>query len=150
MPPLKPDSRPPGSRHDCSLPQWALDKMARLRGRRFAFETIDPRRTALVVIDLLQSGVASTPCAAAIVEPTSRLAATLRRADGRVVWVTPASISPDDRRLEALWGRGLRDVTQEMPAAPAAPFSQAGGARPLRARLTHAGKKRSQRSGATR
>lgn len=104
MPPLKPDTRPLGSVHDCSLPQWAVDKMTRLRGRRYAYESIDPIRTALVVIDLMKNYVEGMPCAAAIVAPIARLAASLRDSGGAVAWVYPAPIPADSRLLEALWG----------------------------------------------
>ncbi|MCG8432428.1 MAG: cysteine hydrolase [Gammaproteobacteria bacterium] len=105
MPPQKPDTRPSGAVHDCSLPQWAIDKMTRRRGRRHAFEIIASRRTALVVVDLVQTYVEGTPCAASIVTPVARLAACLRAAGGAVAWVYPASMPADDPTLQALWGR---------------------------------------------
>ena len=105
MPPKKPDTRPSGTTHDCSLPQWAIDKMTRRRGRAYAFETIDPTRTALVVIDLMKSYIENTPCATSIVSPVARLAASLRDAGGMVAWILPAPIPPDSPNLAAIWGR---------------------------------------------
>jgi hypothetical protein len=58
--------RPSGAKHDCSLPQLAIDKMMRRCGRRYGLEMLMPRRTALVVIDLMQDAM-QTPCAASIV-----------------------------------------------------------------------------------
>ena len=104
MPPVKPDTRPSGAVHDSSLQQWAVDKMTRRRGRRYAFETIDPAKTALVVVDLTQCYIAGTPCAAAIVTPVGRLASCLREAGGVVAWVQPAALSADDPIVKALWG----------------------------------------------
>ena len=105
MPPMKPDMRPSGAVHDCSLPQWAIDKMTRRRGRRYAFETIDPTKTALVVVDLMQNYIEGTPCAASIVSPIARLARCVRKTGGVVAWVYPAPISADDPTLWALWGK---------------------------------------------
>ncbi len=104
MPPLKPDRRPSGARHDSSLPEWAVEKMARRRGRRHAFDRLEPARTALVVIDLMESVIASTPCAASIVAPVARLAASLRALGGTVAWVRPAPLPAASPNLEALWG----------------------------------------------
>src|SRR4051812_11684260 len=96
MPPLHPDTRPPGATHDSTLPQWAVDKMIRRRGgRRHAFADLRAARTALVVIDLTQSYIANTPCAAAIVEPVNSLARALRGAGGSVAWVLPAPMGDD-------------------------------------------------------
>lgn len=94
MPPKIPDRRSAGSVHDSSLPQWAIDKMARRRGRRYTFENIDPARTALVVIDLIRAALESTPCAASIIDPVRRLASTLRAAGGAIVWVTQRLLRP--------------------------------------------------------
>ncbi len=78
--------------------------MTRRRGRRYAFETINPLRTALVVVDLMQSYIAQTPCTASIVEPVTRLANNLRNAGGAVAWVYPAPMPSTNPMLEALWG----------------------------------------------
>lgn len=127
MPPLKPDTRPLGSVHDCSLPQWAVDKMTRRRGRRYAYDDIDPARTALVVIDLMRNYVETTPCAAAIVPPVARLADRLRAAGGTVAWVYPAAIPADSRGLAALWGaEHLRKNVAETADGSAAKVLAAG------------------------
>ena len=104
MPPLVADTRAPGARHDNSLPQWAVDKIARRRGRQHAFPTIEPHRTALVVIDLTQSFLENTPCAPSIVQPVNLLADALRHAGGTVAWVDPAPIEGTGSILNALWG----------------------------------------------
>jgi nicotinamidase-related amidase len=119
MPPLQPDTRPSGAVHDSTLPRWAVDKMARRRGRRYAFETIDPPRTALVVVDLMQSYIAQTPCAASIVKPVTRIANSLRNAGGVVAWVYPAPMSTANPMLEALWGARHLDKNIDETADPA-------------------------------
>ena len=60
--------------------------MAR-RGRLHAFETIDPRSTALVVIDLDAATVPGDPAAQAMIPTVNRLALAVRRAGGVVAWV---------------------------------------------------------------
>ncbi|MCG8696336.1 MAG: cysteine hydrolase [Minwuiales bacterium] len=102
---MKPDTRASGAVHDNSLPQWAIDKMTRRRGRRYAYEVIDPATTALVVVDATKPFIEGTPCAAAVVTPIARLADCLRTAGGTVAWVTPAPMAPDDPNLAALWGQ---------------------------------------------
>jgi nicotinamidase-related amidase len=125
MPPLQPDTRPPGATHDSTLPQWAVDKMIRRRGgRRYAFADLRAARTALVVIDLMHSYVENTPCAAEIVAPVNRLARNLRGSGGTVVWVLPAPMA-DNPLLTAVWGEDharqiAADTQPDNPAAAAA------------------------------
>jgi nicotinamidase-related amidase len=78
--------------------------MRRLRGCSYAFEDLRASQSALVVIDLMQSYIEGTPCAASIVTPINKLAQTMRRSGGLVVWVAPARIGEDNRILKALWG----------------------------------------------
>lgn len=60
------------------------------RGRRHAFETVDPARTALVVVDLVAFFVDENESARGIVPLVNELADALRRAGGTVAWVVPA------------------------------------------------------------
>lgn len=100
--------RPAGDKHDNSLPKWAVDKMTHRRGgKRFAFDPIDPRRTALVVIDLMQIFLTGTPCAPAIVTPINALAASLRRAGGIVAWVVPVPLPSENENARAFFGADL-------------------------------------------
>ena len=43
--------------HKVDIPQEIIDACIRFRSRRYAFEHIEPRRTALVVIDMQNSWV---------------------------------------------------------------------------------------------
>ncbi|MEM7222585.1 MAG: isochorismatase family protein [Pseudomonadota bacterium] len=106
MVPEAPDARPSGARHETALPPWAIAKMTRRRGRRHAFDPLEPRRTALVVIDMTAETIANTPCAAATLAPISRLAAALRAAGGLVAWILPGPFAEGapKRVVEALWG----------------------------------------------
>ena len=60
------------------------------RGRRHAFGTLDPTRTALVVIDLVAFFIDENDYARGIVSKVNQLADALREAGGTVAWVVPA------------------------------------------------------------
>jgi ureidoacrylate peracid hydrolase len=78
--------------HKIEIAQQAVDISMRRRGRVQPFATIDPRKTALLVVDM-QTGfvapgaVAEIPVAREIVPNINRLAGALRRAGGAVVWI---------------------------------------------------------------
>ena len=88
--------------HKVSIPQAVIDDVARSRGREHVFDTLDPSKTALIVIDMqngfMLKGVAHALCEEAIeiVPNVNRLAQAVRRAGGIVVWVqntaTPESM----------------------------------------------------------
>jgi ureidoacrylate peracid hydrolase len=75
------------------MPQEVLDRVAKRRGNHRALDRADPRKTALVVVDLqnafMMPGVAHALCemAASIVPNVNRLADALRQAGGTVAWV---------------------------------------------------------------
>ena len=78
--------------HKIAITQSTLDRMAMRMGKPHPFDTIDPRRTALVVIDMQNYFVkeghqGEVPLAREIVPAINRLAAELRRRGGQVVWV---------------------------------------------------------------
>jgi ureidoacrylate peracid hydrolase len=79
--------------HKVSIPQSVTDRIIARRGRAFAYEDIDPRKTALVVVDMqnafMMPGVAHSLCLTAqeIVPNINRLAETLRATGGTVVWI---------------------------------------------------------------
>lgn len=75
--------------------EWFIDEREYLRheqrrGRRHAFESLDPERTALVVVDLVAFFIVDDGYALDIVPRVNVLAATLRGAGGTVAWVVPA------------------------------------------------------------
>ncbi len=78
--------------HKIQITQQAIDIATRRRGRIQPFPTIEPRKTALLVVDL-QTGfmapgaVAEIPAAREIVPNVNRIANALRSAGGLVVWV---------------------------------------------------------------
>jgi ureidoacrylate peracid hydrolase len=78
--------------HKTEIHPDAVSRIMQRRGKLHVHETIDPKRTALVVIDMqvafLEPGLPSeVPLARAIVPSINRLAAALRRTGGTVVWV---------------------------------------------------------------
>jgi nicotinamidase-related amidase len=64
------------------------------RGRRHAFEHLDPSRTALVVVDMVPFFLEDGSHAQGIVPNVSLLADALRAAGGTVVWVLPGAGEP--------------------------------------------------------
>jgi nicotinamidase-related amidase len=60
------------------------------RGSRFAFPTLTPASTALVVIDMVPFFVDANPYARGIAPNIQQLADRLRAAGGTVAWVLPA------------------------------------------------------------
>jgi ureidoacrylate peracid hydrolase len=78
--------------HKIEIAQQAIDISMRRRGRVQPFTTIEPRKTALLVVDM-QTGfvapgaVAEIPMAREIVPNINRLSAALRQAGGTIVWI---------------------------------------------------------------
>ena len=79
--------------HDFTMPQWAIDRVMQRRGKLHVHDDMDPRRTALIVVDL-QNGFmvpehTSMPVKTAIgtVPNVNQLAATLRETGGKVFWI---------------------------------------------------------------
>jgi ureidoacrylate peracid hydrolase len=79
--------------HDFTMPQWAIDRVMQRRGKLHVHDDMDPRRTALVVVDLQNGFMVPTytrmPVKTSIgtVPNVNRLAAALREAGGKVFWI---------------------------------------------------------------
>lgn len=89
--------------HKYIVPPSIRERVVRLQGKPFALERIEAARTALVVVDMQNYYVAEgfpneSPTARGIVPNINRLAAALRAAGGRVVWV-----QTDSREALAKW-----------------------------------------------
>ena len=72
--------------------QEIIDRVMERRGRLHLYDRLDPRRTALVVIDMQNAFVApgapvEVPAARAIVKDINRLARELRKRGVAVIWV---------------------------------------------------------------
>ena len=78
--------------HKIALSEDAVARVEKRLGKPHPFDTIDPRRTALLVIDMQNYFVkpghqSEVPLAREIVPNINRLAAELRRRGGHVVWI---------------------------------------------------------------
>jgi nicotinamidase-related amidase len=93
------------------------------RGRRHAFEHLDPRRTALVVVDIVPFFLRESAYVRGIVPRVNALAAALRSAGGTVAWVVPGHTAPSAKDRE-FFGDEV-----------AALYAGSGGSGPVRSRL---------------
>jgi nicotinamidase-related amidase len=75
--------------HHWSIPDREVARHESRRGRRHAYETLTPARTALVVIDMVPFFLAQSETAQGIVPTVNALATALRSAGGVVAWVVP-------------------------------------------------------------
>ena len=79
--------------HAVSIPQSVVDRVVAKRGRAYAFEGMEPAKTALVVVDMQNAFMlpavahALCPMAEKIVPNINRLAAAVRATGGTVVWI---------------------------------------------------------------
>jgi len=75
--------------HPSGIPDKIVKKVVARRGRLHAFETIEPAKTALVVIDLDEATVGRDDADTAIrvVSNVNAVAGALRRSGGVVAWV---------------------------------------------------------------
>ncbi len=78
--------------HKIAISEAARDRMTTRLGKLHPFDVIDPRRTALLVIDMQNYFVkhghqGEVPLAREIVPNINRLAADLRRRGGHIVWI---------------------------------------------------------------
>ncbi len=78
--------------HKIAIAGAAVERLQARLGKLHPFDAIDPRKTALIVVDMQnyfvkQGHQGEIPAARAIVPNINRLAAELRRRGGRVVWV---------------------------------------------------------------
>ena len=90
--------------HKYVVPDHIRARVIRLQGKPFALESIDGARTALIVVDMQNYYVAEgypshSPQAPTIAPNINRMAAAVRAAGGRVVW-----IQTDSAEALAKWG----------------------------------------------
>lgn len=76
------------------LHHWQIDSREYVRheirrGKRHAFEFLDPRRTALIVIDMVEFFVSENAYCKGIIPNINKLASALREKGGVVAWVLP-------------------------------------------------------------
>jgi nicotinamidase-related amidase len=105
---------------------WAIDereygRQESRRGRRYAYEVLDPVRTALVVVDMVPFFAGAH--FREIVPHINAIAGALREAGGTVAWVLPEAGPPSE------WATGFYGP------AVAALYAACGGSGSLRERL---------------
>ena len=79
------------------ISQHIIDRVVARRGRLRIFDSINPARTAMVVVDMQKTfcepgAPAEVPASRGIIAPINRLAAGLRAAGGTVIWCTHANV----------------------------------------------------------
>ena len=78
--------------HKVEIRPAIVERVLARRGRLHLYDSLDPKRTALLVIDMQNAFVApgapiEVPAARAIVAPINRLTAALRKRGVPVIWV---------------------------------------------------------------
>ena len=82
--------------HKLSISQSVIDRVVARRGREHIFDNLDPRKTALVVVDMQNGfmvpelGHAACAMAHEIVPNINRLAQAMRDTGGAVIWIQTA------------------------------------------------------------
>jgi nicotinamidase-related amidase len=109
--------------HDWRIEDREYARHERRRGRRHAYTTLDPVRTALVVIDMVPFFVATSAYCRGIVPNISRIADCLRAAGGTVAWVLPGA-GPRTPVADEFFGPRIAEL-----------YRRSGGDGPLRDRL---------------
>lgn len=109
--------------HSWAIPEREYARQEARRGRRHAYQSLDPTRTALLVVDLVPFFYEANQTCFAITPNVRLLADALRGAGGAVAWVVPG-----DPGLTA-WAREFRgEEVAEM-------FRRSGVAGPVEGRL---------------
>ena len=73
--------------HPMEIPQYVIDRIMAKRGKLEVFDRFDPKKTALVVIDMQNFFVAEVETAQSIVPNINRLAEVVRSRGGVVAWM---------------------------------------------------------------
>ena len=76
-----------GMEHPSGIPEKIVRKVVARRGRLHAFETIEPARTALVVIDLDVATVGGDDVCQRMASTVNAVASAVRSSGGVVAWV---------------------------------------------------------------
>jgi ureidoacrylate peracid hydrolase len=116
--------------HKVTIRQEIIDRVLARRGRYHWFEELDPRRTALVVIDMQELFCApGAPAEVAgsrdIVEPINTLTAELRNIGVPVIWVLHANVQGGGRSdWELFFNYVVADAVREKTLQSLAPGRQ--------------------------
>ncbi|MEM9037653.1 MAG: cysteine hydrolase [Actinomycetota bacterium] len=88
--------------HDVTISAEIVERIEKRRGHLHLYDEIEPRSTALVVVDMQnafceEDAPAEVPASRGIVDNINRLAADLRAAGGQVIWIVSAFAVRDGR-----------------------------------------------------
>lgn len=111
--------------HDWYIEPREYARHEERRGRRHAFTEFEPRRTALVVVDMVPFFVEQNEYPRGIVSNVRRLVGAVRSVGGTVAWVLPATEPVPAARAEFL-GPEVAGM-----------YRSSAGTGPLRSRLGH-------------
>jgi ureidoacrylate peracid hydrolase len=112
--------------HKVVIPQSVIDRVIARHGREHVHEDLDPKRTALVVVDMQNAfmlpGVAHALCPMAerIVPNVNRLARAVREVGGTVVWVKTVYTDETLKSWSTLYGMLGPEHSAQRAAALAA------------------------------
>ncbi|MFE2540537.1 isochorismatase family protein [Actinacidiphila glaucinigra] len=117
---------------DTKMHEWRIEpreyaRQEERRGKRHAYNSLDPARTALIVIDMVPFFAEGNPYVRGIVPNVGRIAEALRVAGGLVAWVVPAHEAPLAGATTEFYGPAVSRL-----------YAGSGGEGPLRSRLWHA------------
>ncbi len=73
--------------HDMEIPHYVTDRIIAKRGKLKVFDRFDPKKTALLVVDMQNFFVAEVDTAKSIVPNINRLAEVVRKRGGKVAWI---------------------------------------------------------------
>ncbi len=110
--------------HNWLIEQREYERQEQRRGRRHAYESVDVRRTALIVIDMVPFFVEESGYCRGVLPNIIRLADAVRTAGGTVAWVVPGSDQPHPDLAREFFGDEIAEV-----------FRTSGGAGPLSGRV---------------
>ena len=103
-------------KHPVITNQKIVDKVVSRRGRLHAFETIRPRSTALVVVDMMRASIENDAQCQAMIPGINQLAQKLRNKGGAVAWVTVRSNQVWDNHV-AVFGEEIARTFHERAQA---------------------------------
>ncbi len=83
--------------HPSGIPEKIVKKVVARRGRLHAFETIDPKTTALAVIDLDEATVGNDDTSQHMIPTVNTLTRAVRQSRGTVAWVLSRMNAIQDR-----------------------------------------------------
>lgn len=85
---------------DWTIAPHEYARMESRRGRRHAYEQLEPGRTALVVVDMVPFFVDANPQCSAAAMGINHLGTQLRELGGTVAWVVPSAGEPTRHAVE--------------------------------------------------